>query len=226
MKRVLRYLLVGVLAGIATCFLCVATVWLIWQVRIQQRVQRTAENSLLDDSVAYVVEFAVLLGPEWQATAIYRPDEDIMGWHWDLAGVAVQGTRHRDNELAGIGLNVYTYVNEDAARERYDEIEEWAIVYMFGVPPSRQSFPNQDIALPGLAPLHANEHRIVCSQIPVIETKCKALLRYGNHIVWITAYLIRNSTLYLTQGDFAAIINAVDVRMMESPASTPAPTEN
>jgi hypothetical protein len=172
-----------------------------------------AEIRKLDDSQKYVIDFSPLLGEEWEVSDPVRNDEDIVGWDVNVAGRTFLTTYRLQGEGA-VTHEVISYPNVEVALARYLKQEALVFVYDYGVPPSRQDYSYEDVTFSINTNPHADKQRIACKVIRKIEVQCAGLFLYGNHVVFVNTYRVRNFVEYVTMVDLQRIFSAIDEKMV------------
>ena len=172
-----------------------------------------------DDTQKYLVDIASFLGHEWVTCTIRSEKDgdnistsDIFGPDRSIIGRSYYGTHNKANSLAYFRQYVFLFTNESEANRHFEEEREWIFVYAYGVPVSNQVYPYRDLELPPEIVFQADEYQVACSRT-LISNRCNGLLRYGKYIVFVDAFLIRDSVQYLTEYDLIAVLNLIDEQM-------------
>jgi hypothetical protein len=172
-----------------------------------------------DDTQDYLVDIAACLGSEWFAGSIRREKDgdniattDIFGPDRSIIGRSDYSTGNRANSLAYFRQYVFLFTNESEANKHFDQEREWIFIYAYGVPISHQPFPYRDLELPPEIVFQADEYQVACSNV-LINNRCNALFRYKNYVVFVDAFLVRDSVRYLTESDFIAVLDLIDEKM-------------
>ena len=162
-----------------------------------------------DDSATYLADLSTLLGSDWSTSEVYPYDDpytDTAGFHRKVLGNACQHVWRRDAPSVFVRQCVFTYTDAAVAADRF---ATQRLRYDADAPPAVT--PYEPIPWPDAASsLLADEYHFACVGTSAANQRCIALLRYGNHVAFVNAVLVRDGVRYLSEDDFWGIVRTVD----------------
>lgn len=199
---------------IASALMAIICVGAMCMVAVSQLIahenERDARLRQLDDSRAYIIDTAALLGSDWVNTSTSRFNDqiDLSGYSRSIAGSATRLTTNLANHDVLIVQTVTAYEHDDDARSRFLP-QKRAVVEN-----SVYTWENQ--ALPHNIHLNAEKYEIVCGNLfnlfdEVKNTTCWAFFLYDRYIVAVEARIRRNEISYLTFDDLIPLFQEIDV---------------
>ncbi len=160
-----------------------------------------------DDSAEYLVNLSALLGPNWQTGSSYHLEPlraDLRGFDRRIIGHTCLNTWHKNAPLAFVKQCVFVYQDTAFARERYTQQKSLYDSETVGNDPPYTSVP-----LPPGQTLGADDRHLACVEAATNQF-CVALLRYGDHVVFVNSVLVRDGVTYLSEDVFFDIVQTID----------------
>jgi hypothetical protein len=177
--------------------------------------QALSYRDTIPDRERFITDFAPVIGNQWQTSEISNQREDLLGWASSLLG-----SSSMSNYINATGNPVYVaqhvsnYMGSAQALERYHQFDERIFNYQFGVPPSRQQYPYQDLEFVTSTNPNADESRIACSEVfddsQIRDVQCGGLFLYDDYLVYIDVFTKRDFIEYLTTDDLVMIFSSID----------------
>ena len=161
----------------------------------------------LDDSQAYLVDLSDVLGPDWQMGSPYHLEPlraDLWGFDRRIIGHTCLNAWYKDNPLAFVKQCAFVYQNASLAHDRYTQQRSLYDSETAGIGPSYKyvQFPLEQT-------LGADDKYLGCAEASTNQF-CVALLRYGDHVVFVNSVLVREGITYLSENAFFNIVQTID----------------